>query len=351
MTGRLQGKRALMAFLFDAAALERYLSENLQEFAGPIEVRAFSEGQSNPTFLLETPKKKYVLRKKPPGVLLKSAHAVDREYRVQRALWDTDVPVAEVLHLCEDEAIIGTIFYVMEFLEGRIFWDPALLDMQTAERGAIYDEMNRVLAAIHNVDIDAADLTTFGRPNDYFARQLKRWSRQFKDSETGPMPEMDDLIAWLTENLPEDDGQVSLVHGDYRIDNLMFAKDSLRVMAVFDWELSTLGHSLADLAYQIMQRSMGRDWHLRGLFGLDCKALGIPSERDYVEAYCKRRNLNRLNNWNYAKIFAFFRFAAICQGVKKRALDGNAASPDALRVGAMAQPLAALGASLIPSTP
>ncbi len=291
--------------MFDAAALERHLSENLQEFAGPIEVRAFSEGQSNPTFLLETPKKKYVLRKKPPGVLLKSAHAVDREYRVQRALWNTDVPVAEVLHLCEDEAIIGTIFYVMEFLEGRIFWDPALLDMQTAERGAIYDEMNRVLAA----------------------------------------------IAWLTENLPEDDGQASLVHGDYRIDNLMFAKDSLRVMAVFDWELSTLGHSLADLAYQIMQRSMGRDWHLQGLFGLDCKALGIPSERDYVEAYCKRRNLNRLNNWNYAKIFAFFRFAAICQGVKKRALDGNAASPDALRVGAMAQPLAALGASLIPSTP
>lgn len=333
--------------LFDVAALERYLFENLEGFAGPIEVDAFSEGQSNPTFLLTTPAKKYVLRKKPPGGLLKSAHAVDREYRVQRALWDTEVPVAKVMHLCEDESIIGTIFYVMEFSEGRIFWDPALLDMTRDERAEIYDEMNRVLAAIHNVDLEATDLTTFGRPSDYFARQLNRWSGQFKDSETEPMPEMGDLIVWLTENLPEDDGQVSLVHGDYRIDNLMFAKDSLKVVAVFDWELSTLGHPLADLAYQIMQRSMGRDWHLQGLAGLDWQSLGIPSEQAYIETYCKRRNLDEMNNWTYAKIFAFFRFAAICQGVKKRALDGNAASPDALRVGEMAKPLAKIGAGLI----
>ena len=333
--------------LFDVAALELYLSENLEGFAGPIEVKAFSEGQSNPTFLLTTLAKKYVLRKKPPGVLLKSAHAVDREYRVQRALWGSDVPVAKVLHLCEDESVIGTIFYVMDFSEGRIFWDPALLEMTQGERAEIYDEMNRVLAAIHNVDLEKTELTTFGRSSNYFARQLKRWSSQFKDSETEPMPEMDDLIDWLTENLPDDDGQVALVHGDYRIDNLMFAKDSLKIVAVFDWELSTLGHPLADLAYQIMQRSMGRDWHLQGLAGLDWQSLGIPSEKAYVETYCKRRNLDELNNWAYAKIFAFFRFAAICQGVKKRALDGNAASPDALRVGEMAKPLAKIGAGLI----
>lgn len=333
--------------MLNLPALDPYLTDHIPGFAGPLNAKAFSDGQSNPTFLLTTPGANYVLRKKPSGTLLKSAHAVDREYRVQRALWDTDVPVAKVLHLCDDESIIGTIFYVMEFAEGRIFWDPALPDLSAQARGNVYDEMNHVLATIHNVDPVGVGLSDFGRPGDYFGRQLKRWSAQYRDCETQTIPEMNALIDWLQENLPEDDGQVSLVHGDYRIDNLMFAKDSTRIVAVFDWELSTLGHPLADLAYQIMQRSMGRDWHLRGLDGIDAQMLGIPSEGAYVEAYCRRRGIEHLQDWQFAKIFAFFRFAAICQGVKKRALDGNAASPDALRVGAMAKPLSELGAALL----
>lgn len=333
--------------MLDLSKLDAYLTSSIPGYVGPLTADAFSEGQSNPTFLLATPTAKYVLRKKPPGVLLKSAHAVDREYRVQRALLETDVPVARVLHLCEDESIIGTIFYVMEFAEGRIFWDPALPKFSPADRAQVYDEMNRVMAVIHNVDLDAAGLSEFGRPLGFFERQIKLWSAQYRASETEEIAEMNALIEWLDENPPVDDGQVSLIHGDYRIDNLMFEKDSFRVKAVFDWELSTLGHPLADLAYQIMQRSMGRDWHLRGLAGLDSKSLGIPSEDTYVADYCLRRGIDHLENWKFAKIFAFFRFAAICQGVKKRALDGNAASPDALKVGEMAKPLAQLGFDLI----
>lgn len=336
--------------MLDQTKLDAYLADHVPGYAGPSSVTAFAEGQSNPTFLLTTPTAKYVLRKKPPGKLLKSAHAVDREYRVQHALQKTDVPVAKVLHLCEDETIVGTIFYVMEYADGRIFWDPALPDLEPAERAEVYDEMSRVLAAIHNVDLEATGLSDFGRPADYFARQLKRWSAQYYDSETENIPEMQALIGWLEDNLPDDDGQVSLVHGDYRIDNLMFDNESFRVKAVFDWELSTLGHPLADLAYQVMQRSMGRDWHIPGLAGLDTDALGLPSEEAYVAAYCQRRGIDHLENWNFAKIFAFFRFSAICQGVKKRALDGNAASPDALKVGAMAKPLAKLGFALINNT-
>ena len=331
----------------DWSALDVYLTRHVVGFAGPVEIEVFSEGQSNPTFLLATPGAKYVLRKKPPGELLKSAHAVDREYRVQLALQDTEVPVARVLHLCTDETVIGTMFYVMEFAEGRIFWDPALPDLSQAERGMVYDEMNRVLAAIHNVDVTVAGLSDFGRPTRYFERQLKRWSGQYRATATDAWTDMDRLIGWLQDNLPEDDGQYSLVHGDYRIDNLMFEPDSLRIKAVFDWELSTLGHPLADLAYQVMQRSMGRDWHLPGLSGLDTDTLGIPSEDAYVASYCRRRGLTELDNWTFAKVFAFFRFAAICHGVGARAKAGNAASPDANRVGAMARPLARLGSDLI----
>lgn len=333
--------------MLETKALEAYLASHIEGFRGPVEASAFSEGQSNPTFLLTTPERKYVLRKKPPGTLLKSAHAVDREFRVQRALWDTDVPVAQVLHLCENEEVLGTIFYVMEFSDGRIFWDPALPNMTPPDRALVYDEMNRVLAAIHSIDLDATGLTNFGRPNAYFERQLLRWREQYGAAETEDIPAMAVLANWLEANLPEDDGQCTLVHGDYRIDNLMFDPDRLAIIAVFDWELSTLGHPLADLAYQVMQRSMGRDWHLRGIAGLDINALGIPSEDEYVTAYCRRRNITQLDDWTFAKAFAFFRFAAICQGVKKRALDGIAASPDASRVGAMARPLADLGAELI----
>jgi aminoglycoside phosphotransferase (APT) family kinase protein len=329
--------------MLDLAALHAHLAAHLQGYAGPLTARAFDEGQSNPTFLLETPGRSYVLRKKPPGALLKSAHAVDREYRVQKALADTEVPVARMLHLCEDEAVLGTVFYVMEHVPGRVFWDPALPELSPPERGRVYDEMNRVLAAIHDVDVGAVGLGDFGRPGDYFARQLKRWREQYRATETDPIPDMDALILWLEEHLPPDDGACSLVHGDYRIDNMLFDPETLRVRAVLDWELSTLGHPLADLAYQVMQRAMGRDWKLRGLAGLDLDTLGIPSEDAYVAAYRRRRRLGDLPNWGYAKAFAFFRFAAICQGVGKRALDGNAAGADAARIGAMARPLAALG--------
>ena len=333
--------------MFDLGRLEAYLAAHVPGFQGPVEVRAFDEGQSNPTFLLTTPGARYVLRKKPPGVLLKSAHAVDREYRVQAALWGRGVPVARVLHLCEDEGVLGTMFYVMEHAEGRIFWDPALPGLSAGERGAVYGEMNRVLAAIHDVDLAAAGLADYGRGEGYFARQLRLWSTQYREGGRADLPALEELAAWLEAHLPEDDGQVALVHGDYRIDNLMFARDRIEIIAVFDWELSTLGHPLADLAYQVMQRAMGRDWHLPGLAGLDVAALGIPSEAEYVADYCRRRGIDALADWEFAKVFAFFRFSAICLGVKRRGLEGNAASPDALKVGAMAAPLAELGCALV----
>ena len=329
--------------MFESTGLEAYLTATIDGFAGPVTAKKFTTGQSNPTFLLATESGKYVLRQKPPGNLLKSAHAVDREFRIQRALAATDVPVARMLHLCEDETVIGSVFYVMEFMDGRIFWDPALPDMTADARGRVYDEMNRVLATIHEVDVEAVGLGDYGRPGDYFARQLSRWTGQYRLSETESITEMDQLIAWLEANLPADDGLVGIVHGDYRIDNLLFHPVEPRVIAVFDWELSTLGHPFADLSYQIMQRSMGRDWHIKGLAGLDTKALGIPAAADYIEAYCRRRNLDVPAHWRFYEAFSFFRFAAICQGVKKRALDGNASSGEAIEVGAMAGPLAVLG--------
>lgn len=331
----------------DIRALDTYLSRHIPRYSGPVTARAFSQGQSNPTYLLTAPTARYVLRKKPPGVLLKSAHAVDREFRVQHALRDTEVPVAPMRHFCADDAVVGTPFYIMGYVEGTIFWDPALPDLTAMQRGRVYGEMARVLAAIHDVDLAATGLEDFGRPSDYFARQLARWTGQYRASETDPIPAMDQLIDWLTDHLPPDDGQATLTHGDYRIDNLLFDPETLEIKAVFDWELSTLGHPLADLSYQIMQRRLGRDWYLKGLAGLDTDALGIPSAEAYVRAYCDRRGLARLENWGYAQAFSFFRFAAICQGVGKRALDGNAASRDAPRVGAMARPLAELGWDLV----
>lgn len=327
----------------DLDTLAQYLSQHVDNFHGPLTAKKFSDGQSNPTFLLTTPQQQYVLRRKPPGELLKSAHAVDREYKVIAALGNTDVPVPQVYHLCDDDAVIGSMFYVMEYKAGRVFWDPALPDLSVAERGQVYGEMNRVLAAIHSVDLVASGLEDYGRPGNYFERQVTRWSSQYQASATGIIPAMDELIAWLPANMPEDDGAVSLIHGDYRIDNLMFAPDSLEVIAVFDWELSTLGHPIADLAYQVMQRYMGRDWQIKGLAGLDTDALGIPSEEDYVAQYCQRMGLTGIDNWSFYLAFSFFRFAAICQGVKHRAQQGNASSKDAEGVGAMAEPLAVLG--------
>lgn len=332
----------------DEAGLARYLERVLPGFRGPVKAEKFTGGQSNPTYLLTAASGHYVLRRKPPGELLKSAHAVDREYRVMKALRESDVPVASVYHLCEDDSIIGSMFFIMEYKPGRIFWDPALPELDNPTRGTVYDEINRVLAALHSVDIDAAGLTDYGRPGNYYERQYARWSKQYRASETETIAAMDRLIDWLPTRMPKDDGRVALTHGDYRLDNLIFDPREPRVIAVVDWELSTLGHPFADLAYQCMQWRMPHDSRvLRGLGGLDRESLGIPSEAQYVESYCRRMGLDDIGDWTFYLAFSFFRFAAIVQGVLKRALDGNASSPQAIEVGNLARPLAEMAVELI----
>ncbi len=332
--------------------LEAWLCEHVEGFRGPARAEKFPGGQSNPTYRLDAESGSYVLRRKPPGKLLKSAHAVDREYRVISALMDTDVPVADPLALCEDDDVIGSMFYVMAYRKGRVFWDPSLPDFSCEERGAVYDEMNRVLAALHSVDVEAVGLSDFGRPGNYFARQVSRWSRQYRDSETGALPDMDELMSWVEANVPEDDGQVSLVHGDYRIDNLIFAPDTPRVIAVVDWELATLGHPHSDLAYQCMQWRLPHAGGLRGLAGLDRKALGIPDEAAYVARYCERRGISGIDHWPFCLAFSFFRIAAILQGVKKRALDGNGSNPEqGLEMGKLIPIIAGTALDLIEDDP
>ncbi len=316
----------------DETALAPYLERHVPGFQGLKTVEKFNAGQSNPTYLLTAASGRYVLRAKPPGQLLKSAHQVDREYRVMAALRDTAVPVPPVLHLSDEDSPIGRMFYVMAFLDGRIFWDPALPDASgTGERGAIYDAMNAALAALHDVDVDKVGLADFGRPGSYFERQYGRWSKQYRDSETATVADMERLMDWLGENMPPDDGLVSLVHGDYRLDNMIFDKDRPRIIAVLDWELSTLGHPYADLAYQCMQWRLPHSSGFRGLGGIDRTAIGLPGEREYVAAYCRRRRIAGIDNWNFCLAFSFFRLAAICQGVYKRALDGNASNPEKAR--------------------
>lgn len=310
----------------DEAALAAYLPTQIEGFGSLTEARKFAGGQSNPTFLLTTDKARYVLRRKPPGQLLKSAHAVDREYRVMKALADTDVPVPRVLHLCEDEGVIGSMFFVMEFLEGRIFWDPGLPELAREERGPVFDSMNKALAALHLVDVEAVGLADFGRPGSYFARQVSRWSKQYAASETKTIADMDRLIAWLEERMPEDDGRVSLVHGDYRIDNMVFAPDGPQILGILDWELSTLGHPWSDIAYQCMQWRLPNEGVFRGLGDIDRHAHGLPSEAEFVAAYCARVGIPQIDNWAFCLAFSFFRLAAIIQGVYKRALDGNASN-------------------------
>lgn len=327
----------------DDEAVGRYLESALPGFAGPMTSEKFDIGQSNPTYRLDTPAKSYVLRRKPPGVLLASAHAVDREYRVQKALADTTVPVAAMHLLCEDESVAGSMFYVMDHVDGRHFADPRLSGLDNAERTAIFDEMNRVLAAIHDVDIEAVGLADFGAPGHYVARQVDRWTRQYRASETETIADMDALIAWLQANIPPDDGQRTLVHGDYRIDNMIFAHDEPRVLAVLDWELSTLGHPFADLAYQIMQWRMPVGPDGRGLAGVDRAALAIPSEEAYVERYCERRGVGGIPNFGFYLAFCYFRMAAILQGVRKRGLEGNASNPERARRTARYIPLYAAG--------
>ncbi|MEM8755038.1 MAG: phosphotransferase [Pseudomonadota bacterium] len=328
----------------DLEAVERHLTANLPGFRGPLSAEKTATGQSNPTFILTAGSGDYVLRRKPPGQLLKSAHAVDREFRVIKALAETDVPVPEAFLLCEDEDVVGSMFYVMRKVEGRIIFDPAVPGVDVDHRSAMYDDMNRVLAALHSVDHEAVGLGDFGRPGSYFARQLSRWTKQYRASETETVPDMEALIAWLEARVPEDDDKTSIVHGDYRIDNLIYHPTEPRVVAVLDWELSTLGHPIADLAYQRMQGRLPPGEVGRGLAGIDRKALGIPSEDEYVETYMNRMGLTAIPELAFATAFSFFRICAILQGVKKRGLDGNASNPEAaLRMGDKIFGMARLG--------
>jgi aminoglycoside phosphotransferase (APT) family kinase protein len=336
---------------FDVAALQAWLEARLEGFKGPLQVAQFKGGQSNPTFKLLTPGTSYVMRAKPGPVakLLPSAHAIEREFRVMQALQGSAVPVARMHLLCEDESLIGRAFYVMEFVEGRVLWDQALPGVSLAERAEIYDEMNRVIAALHQVTPASVGLADYGKPGNYFERQIGRWSRQYQASVTEPNPAMDRLIDWLPAHIPpsaRDDTQVAVVHGDFRLDNLIFAPDEPRVLAVLDWELSTLGHPLADFSYHCMA------WHIphtmgRGIGGLDPVALGIPTERDYLRRYCERTGrgdpVALAADWNFYLAYNLFRIAAILQGIAKRVVDGTAASAEARQAGAGAKPLAALG--------
>jgi aminoglycoside phosphotransferase (APT) family kinase protein len=277
--------------------------------------------------MLKTSAANYVLRRKPPGILLKSAHAVDREFRVQQALADTEVPVAKMHLLCEDDDVIGSAFYVMDHVAGRNITDPTMPNVDPAERSAVIDEMSRVLASLHQVDIDAVGLSDYGPPGNYFERQLGRWAKQYRASETDVIPEMDELILALEAAMPKEDGQRGLVHGDYRIDNMIFAADSPDCRAVLDWELSTIGHPYADLAGVIMQWQMPPGAEGRGLAGIDRAALGLPSDQAFIDSYCNRRGLAGIDNFGFYLSFSFFRMGGILQGVLKRALDGNASNP------------------------
>lgn len=329
---------------FDEGALARYLEAHVEGFEGPLGVEQFKGGQSNPTFKLVTPRKSYVMRAKPGPIqkLLPSAHAIEREYRVMRALDETDIPVAKMVALCEDESVIGRAFYIMEFVSGRVFWDQALPGMSAPERRAIYLEMNRVISALHRVDYAKQGLAEFGRPGNYFARQINRWTKQYQASETEKIEAMDQLIAWLPEHIPADDGSTSIVHGDYRLDNLIFHPTEPRILAILDWELSTIGHPLADFSYHLMS------WHIppnnfRGIAGLDLAALGIPEEQEYVDLYCHSTGRRGISDLDFYLAYNMFRIAGIVQGIMKRVVDGTAASAQAVEAGKRARPMAELG--------
>jgi aminoglycoside phosphotransferase (APT) family kinase protein len=328
---------------FDAAALARYLAAHAPGFAGPLTVRQFKGGQSNPTYLLETPQQTYVLRRKPPGRLLPSAHAVDREFRVISALHAQGFPVAAPVLYCDDPAIAGTAFYVMGFVAGRVCWEPHMPGAHAAERGAVYDAMNATIARLHAFDPAAIGLSNFGRGENYVARQVERWSKQYRASQTEMIDEMERLIAWLPAHIPPA-GPVRLVHGDYRLDNVILAPDGARVLAVLDWELSTLGDPLADFSYHLMKYHMpptDTGASTGTLAGHDLAALGIPSLGSYVDAYVARTGLDPRPHLPAYLAYNFFRIAAIYQGIVGRVRDGTATSEFAPAKAAMVQPLAA----------
>ncbi|MBX2838420.1 MAG: phosphotransferase family protein [Gammaproteobacteria bacterium] len=331
----------------DEPALNQYLEAQSIGVSQIHSIKKFADGQSNPTYLLSAKSGQYVLRRKPPGILLKSAHAIDREYRVIRALQCTDVPVPRALHLCEDPTIIGSEFFIMSFIDGKTFWKPELPELTIDARTACYDNINKTLVAIHSVDIESVGLSDFGKPGNYFERQYTRWTEQYRATETECIPEMDAAIEWLSTNLIDDDGRVSLTHGDFRIDNLMCSHDGTQVLAVLDWELSTLGHPFADLAYQCALWRMPPEAALSGLKGIKREELGIPGEEQYVDLYCERMGIAAIEHWNFYRVFSLFRMAAIVQGVKKRHLEGNASSENAMGVGALVKPLAAEAAKLL----
>jgi aminoglycoside phosphotransferase (APT) family kinase protein len=329
------------AHRFDTQRLADFMRQHVDEGIRAIEVEQFKGGQSNPTFLVRANGKRYVMRRKPPGKLLPSAHAVDREYRVITALAKTDVPVAKSYVLCQDDSVIGTAFYIMDYVDGRILWDPRLPDMTPAERRAIYDETNRVIAALHSVDYGAIGLGDYGKSGSYFVRQIDRWTKQYRAAETEKIEAMDNLIAWLPQHIPVDD-ETRIVHGDYRLDNVIFHPTEPRILAVLDWELSTLGHPLADFAYHCMTWRFPSVPQLRGLFGADFAALGIPSESEYVAMYCRRVKRAGLpaKEFEYYMAFNMFRLAGIVQGIAARALQGNASSANAVEAGKRARPIA-----------
>ena len=339
-------------------ALQGWLVQHIEGFAGPLSLEMFKGGQSNPTYKLITPSRSYVMRAKPGPVakLLPSAHAVEREFAVMQGLAGTDVPVARMYGLCEDESVIGRAFYVMECVEGRVLWDQSLPGMTPAQRGPMYDEMNRVMAALHCVKFAERGLASFGKPGNYFERQIGRWSKQYVASITTPIPQMDQLMAWLPARIPSmarDESMVSIVHGDYRLDNLIFHPTEPRILAVLDWELSTLGHPLADFSYHCMA------WHIppgafRGIGGLDVRSLGIPTENEYIQRYCERTGFTTPEqlkaDWNFYMAYNLFRIAAILQGIAKRVEAGTASSAQAVNSGAGARPMAELAWSFAQRT-
>ena len=344
---RFEGtKDEIEAHKLDLNSLNEFLFSFLDDYQGPLEIKQFKGGQSNPTYLLITPDKKYVLRKKPLGNLLKSAHAVDREYHVITALNEMKFPVPKPYLFCEDNSIIGTEFYVMEFLEGRIFWDLDMPQSNHDERAAIYDDLNRILAKLHNYDYEKLGLSDFGRAGNYFSRQVSRWSKQYKASEIQSIPEMDYLISWLPENIPKEES-IAVVHGDYRLDNLIIHPKEPKIIGVLDWELSTIGNPLGDFTYNLLAWQMP-DVGIgsSGLYGRDLKKLGIPDEEKYIESYCERTGRSKgLPDREFYSAYNFFRIAAILQGIAGRVRDGTAASSEAKKIIKAVEPLANIGSS------